>query len=402
MNTIRVAIFLVIKSIARGNVRVQLLTIAMLILVYINVVFTPAILAGAVDSVNDKTINTMTGDIIVQAVGEDPVIANAGDLISRIEAIPGVTAACARNSLGADVHYGGERATAVFYAIDPEQDKKVFQISENIVEGSYLDSDDTDQILMGIQIAGSGRENLELYSSSLKSVHAGDQVTVNYVNGVEKQYTVKGIVYTELSQGDIRTYITRKEFETITPLIQDKATSIHVKTGKGVKLESIIEQMQDIRAGLKFQTWETAGGLLRSWTDSFKKIIAIIRATAFVVAAITIFIITYVDLVNRRRQIGIQRAIGITGASIVLSYILRAIVYAIVGILAAALIFKYIIIPVEARYPFHFPFGDVFLPVDVWYLTSSALILFGVAAISAFIPAWRTIRTKIIDAIWAG
>jgi putative ABC transport system permease protein len=402
MNTIRVAIFLVIKSIARGNVRVQLLTIAMLILVYINVVFTPAILAGAVDSVNDKTINTMTGDIIVQAVGEDPVIANVGDLISRIESIPGVNAACARNSLGADVHYGGERATAVFYAIDPEQDKKVFQISENIVEGSYLDSDDTDQILMGIQIAGSGRENLELYSSSLKSVHAGDRVTVNYVNGVVKQYTVKGIVYTELSQGDIRTYITKKEFETITPLMQDKATSIHVKTEKGVKLESIIEQMQDIRTGLKFQTWKTAGGLLRSWTDSFKKIIAIIRATAFVVAAITIFIITYVDLVNRRRQIGIQRAIGITGASIVLSYILRAIVYAIVGILAAALIFKYIIIPVEARYPFHFPFGDVFLPVDVWYLASSALILFGVAAISAFIPAWRTIRTKIIDAIWAG
>jgi putative ABC transport system permease protein len=402
MNTLRVAIFLVIKSIARGNVRVQLLTIAMLILVYINVVFTPAILAGAVDSVNDKTINTMTGDIIVQAVGEDPVIANVGDLISRIESIPGVNAACARNSLGADVHYGGERATAVFYAIDPEQDKKVFQISENIVEGSYLDSDDTDQILMGIQIAGSGRENLELYSSSLKSVHAGDRVTVNYVNGVVKQYTVKGIVYTELSQGDIRTYITEKEFETITPLMQDKATSIHVKTEKGVKLESIIEQMQDISAGLKFQTWETAGGLLRSWTDSFKKIIAIIRATAFVVAAITIFIITYVDLVNRRRQIGIQRAIGITGASIVLSYILRAIVYAIVGILAAALIFKYIIIPVEARYPFHFPFGDVFLPVDVWYLASSALILYGVAAISAFIPAWRTIRTKIIDAIWAG
>lgn len=401
MNTLRVATFLVIKSIARGNVRVQLLTIAMLILVYVNVVFTPAILAGAVETVNDQTINTMTGDVIVQAVGEYPVIANATDLISRIESVEGVSAACARNSLGADVQYGGERATTVFYAIDPDQDKKVFQISENIVEGSYLDSEDTDQIIMGIQIAGSGRENLELYSSSLKSVHAGDRVIVRYVNGVEKQYTVKGIVYTELSQGDIRTYITKKEFESISPLMRDKATSIHVKTEKGVKLESIIKQMQDITTGLKFQTWETAGGLLRSWTDSFKQIIAIIRATAFVVAAITIFIITYVDLVNKRRQIGIQRAIGITGASIVLSYILRAIVYAIVGISVAALIFKYIIIPVEARYPFHFPFGDVFLPVNVWYLASSALILYGIAAISAFIPTWRIIRTKIIDAIWS-
>jgi len=401
MNTLKVATFLVIKSIARGNVRVQLLTIAMLILVYVNVVFTPAILAGAVDTVNAKTINTMTGDIIVQAVGDNPIIPNAGDLLGRIEAVDGVTAACARNSLGADVHWAGERATTVFYAIDPDQDKKVFQISEYIVEGSYLDSEDTDQILMGIQIAGSDRENLELYSSSLKYVHAGDRVVVNYANGIEKQYTVKGIFYTELSQGDIRTYVTEKEFESISPLMQDMATSIHVKTEKDVKLEPIIKQMQDIRTGLTFQTWETAVGLLKSWTDSFKQIIAIIRATAFVVAAITIFIITYVDLVNKRRQIGIQRAIGITGASIVLSYILRAIVYAIVGIVAAGFIFRYAIIPVEAKFPFHFPFGDVFLPVNVWYLASSALILYGVAAISAFIPTWRIIKTKIIDAIWA-
>ena len=401
MNTLKVAAFLVIKSIARGNARVQLLTIAMLILVYVNVVFTPAILAGAVDTVNEKTINTITGDIIVQAASDYPVMANTGNLISKIEAVDGVTAACARNNLGADVQFGGERATTVFYAIDPEQDKKVFKIQDYIVDGSYLDSEDTDQILMGIQIAGNDRKDLELYSSSLKSVRAGDQVVVSYVNGLEKLYTVKGIVYSELSQADIRTYITKKEYESITTLMQDKATIIHVKTEQDVNLEPVIKQMQDITIGLKFQTWDTAVGLLKSWTDSFKTIIAIIRATAFIVAAITIFIITYVDLVNKRRQIGIQRAIGITGASIVLSYILRAIVYAIVGILAAGLIFKFIIIPVEAQFPFHFPFGDVFLPVNVWYLASSALILYGVAAVSAFIPTWRIIRTKIVDAIWA-
>ena len=409
MNTLKVATFLVIKSMARGNARVQLLTIAMLILVYLNLAFTPAILAGAVETVNDRTINTLTGDIIVQAIGDYPFMGNATYLVSNVETVDGVAAACARNSLAADLQYGGERANSVFYAIDPDQDKKVFQISKYIVDGSYLDPEDTDQILLGMQIAGAGRTNLELYSSSLKSVHAGDRVIVRYVNGVEREYTVKGIVYSELSQGDIRTYITKKEFESISPLLQDKAASIHIKTEEGVKLESVMaaivpvatEQIQDVGTGLRFQTWEMAGGLLKSWTKSFEQIIAIIRATAFVVAAITIFIITYVDLSHKRRQIGIQRAIGITEASIALSYILRAIVYAIVGIAAAGLIFNYIIVPVEARFPFHFPFGDVFLPVDFGALTSSALILYAVAAISAFIPTWQTMRTKIIDAIWA-
>jgi len=32
---------------------------------------------------------------------------------------------------------------------------------------------------------------------------------------------------------------------------------------------------------------------------------------------------------------------------------------------------------------------------------SSAFILCGVAVVSAFIPAYQTVRTKIIDAIWS-
>ena len=401
MNSLKVAVFLTIKSIARGNVRVLVLTILMLILVYLNLLFTPALLDGAVETVNDKTINTMSGDVVVQPAGEVPVIGNVSELVSQIESLNGVSAACARNSLGADISYEGERATTVVYAIDPEQDQKVFRISQNIIEGSYLAPEDTDQILLGVQIAGSDQTNLALYSSSLKSVHAGDQVSVSYVGGVQKQYTVKGIFYTELTQGDLRAYITEKESLAMNPLMKDKASFIHVKTKDNVKLESVIEEIKGIRPGLKFQTWEDYGGFLRSMTDSFKQIIVILRANALIVAAITIFIVTYVDLVNKRRQIGIQRAIGITGAAIVLSYILRAIVYAIVGILAAALIFKYIVVPVEAQYPFHFPFGDVFLPVNIRYLTTSALILCGVTAISAFIPAFRMIRTKIIDAIWS-
>jgi putative ABC transport system permease protein len=401
MNSLKVATFLTIKSIARGNVRVLALTIVMLILVYLNLVFTPALLDGAVETINNKTINTMSGDIIVQPAGEVPAIGNVSELVSQIGSLDGVSGACARNSLGADISYEGERVTTVVYAINPDQDSKVFQISQHIIEGSYLSPDDTDQIVLGLQIAGSDRKNLELYSSSLKSVHVGDRVTVSYVGGVEKQYTVKGIFYTELVQSDQRTYITEKEFDSMNPLMKDKASSVYVKTKDNVKLESVIEEINGVRPGLKFQTWEDVEGFLRSMTDSFKQIIVILRATAFIVAAITIFIVTYVDLVNKRRQIGIQRAIGITGASIMLSYIFRAIVYAIVGILAAALIFKYAVVPVEAHYPFHFPFGDVFLPVNIRYLITSAAILCGVAAVSACIPAFRMIRTKIIDAIWA-
>jgi ABC-type lipoprotein release transport system permease subunit len=399
--SIRVARFLTVKSIARGNVRVLALTIVMLILVYINLIFTPAILEGLVDNVNDKVINTLAGDITIQSDATQPAIGDVSALISEIESIDSVVAASARNNLGADITYEGERVTTVVYAIEPEQDRKVFRISEDLIEGSYLEPEDTDQILLGLQVAGADREDLELYSSSLMSVHAGDVVTVRYVNGLEKQYTVKGIFYCELIQTDIRTFITEKEFNSLNPLMADKSSSIHVKTKENTELEPIIAQIAGLREGLKFQTWEDIAGVLRSMTVSMKQIIVILQIVALIVAAITIFIVTYVDLANKRRQIGIERAIGITPSAIVLSYVLRAVVYAIVGILAAALIFIYVVVPLEARHPFHFPFGDVLLPVNISYLIRSALILCGVAIVSAFIPSFNTIRVKIIDAIWS-
>ncbi len=405
MNSLKVAVFLAFKSITRGDWRVLLLTISMLILVYLNLVFTPALLAGAVQDINEKTKHTMSGDIVVQP-DKYPVIAKAQEMVSGIESIDGVAAACARNSLGADVSHENERVICAIYAIDPDQDREVFDISQNIVDGSYLESEDRNQILLGAQIAGNDRENLELYPSSLKNVHAGDNVTIDYGNGPPKQYTVKGVFFTEFVQSDIRAYITENEFETLVPQMKDMASSIHVKLEPHADRESVMEQVQSIRIlgirqPLKFQTWEDALGVMRSMTKSFDQIIAILRGTALIVASITIFIVTYVDLVNKRRQIGIERAIGITSASIVLSYIIRAVIYAVFGVLAAALIFVYVVLPIEARHPFHFPFGDVLLAVDVSTLMSSAFILCGVAIVSAFIPAWQTVRTKIIDAIWS-
>lgn len=392
------------KSLVRGDVRVLMLTVAMLILVYLNLVFTPSLLAGAVQEINEKTRNMLSGDVVVQS-DNYPVIVKAQEVASAIEGIDGVAAACARTSLGTEIHHGDDRVSAALYAIDPQQDSRVFDISQNIIEGSYLDPGDRNSVLLGAQIAGADMEELEYYSSSLMTVHAGDTVTI-YSAGGAMEFTVKGIFFTEFVQSDIRAYVTQAQFDATFPAMRDTATSIHLKLERGADRDSVIEEIRGVGlAGfgqpLKFQTWEDAVGLLKSMTKSFDQIIVILRTTALIVAGITIFIVTYVDLVNKRRQIGIERAIGMTSASIVLCYIVRAVVYAAFGILAAALIFRYMVVPIEAEHPFHFPFGNVMLAVDVPELVSSALILCGVAIASAFVPAYQTIRTKIIDAIWS-
>lgn len=402
MNSLNVAFFMALRSLRRGDLRVVLLTVTMLVLVYINLVFTPSLLSGAVRLIHQRTRDTLSADIVLQPAGDTPVIVAARPLVSGIEMLDGVEAACARNSIGGEIRYQGESFTSAVYAIDPVGDARVFSLSESTIEGRYLEPGDTGQVYLGLQVAGAGRTGIELYASSLKTVHAGSRVTIDFVNGQQREYTVKGIFYTEFVQGDIRAYITEADYHSV---VREQpwgtAMSVHVKLAKGADRAAVIDQVMSETAGLKYQTWEDALGVLKSMTTSFDQIISILRGTALVVAAITIFIVTYVDLVNKKRQIGIERAIGIAAPAIVASYIIRAVVYAGTSIAAAVLIFIYLMVPLEARYPFHFSFGDVMLVVDAPMLASSALVLLAVAVVSASVPAYQAVRTRIVDAIWS-
>lgn len=48
-----------------------------------------------------------------------------------------------------------------------------------MIEGSFLNPGDKDQIVLGAQRAAAGKAKLELYADSLKNAHVGDTVTAN-------------------------------------------------------------------------------------------------------------------------------------------------------------------------------------------------------------------------------
>ncbi len=400
MKSLKVAAFLALKSIVRGNIGIIVLTVFMLVLVTMNLLFVPALIRGATESMNSILVNTYSGDIIIEPSGDDTVINHVDDLLDGIESIDGVVAASARNDINAYFTFEDRRLSRVVTGIDPLRDKEVFDIAGSLIEGSYLDSRDRDEILLGIQIAGADQEDIELYSSSLRHVHAGDKVVVTYSSGVEKQYTVKGIFDTGFIQTDSQAFVTQLEFNSVMPNMNDKATSIRVKLEDDADPERVIERIASLRNDLDFQTWEQTAGLVQSMTESFTLINQILNVVNYLVAGITVFIVTYVDVINRRRQIGIQRAIGIKSQSITISYLIRALFYAIVGLIIGILVFKYVIIPVETRHPFQFPFGPAYLLTQPSYTAHMAFILLVVSLAAAFIPVWRVMRIKILEAIW--
>ena len=401
IRSLKVAVLLTFTSVIKGNFRIALLTMLILILVALNLLFVPGLLDGLTWGANDKLINTYSGDLLIEPDGANHYIANVDQVMTAIANISGIDSATARNYLGAEIDFEGKYTGAAVYGIHPETDNNVFTISDYIIEGSYLNSDDTDAILLGVQLAGADRQNLELYARSLQNVHAGARISVAYSNGIDKEYTVKGIFYTEFIQTDLQAFVSDKEFQTVAPLLANNASAIYIKTTEGADTDEIINQISSRTSGLKVMTWEDYAGLVHSMTASFKIIELIMDVVNLLVAGITIFIVTYIDVANRRRQIGIQRAIGITPISITMSYLIRALFYSVIALSLATIIYIYGIMPLEAHYPFHFPFGDVYLRVIPFVLIRTALLLFIVSIISALLPVHGVMRTKIINAIWS-
>ena len=395
--SLSVSAFLARKLVLRSSWGLNFMAIFMILIVYINISFTSALLNGFIGTVNEKLIASQTGNVVVLPKGSD-TISDATVLTENIRKINGVKGVTETKTVPAEISKGKEKSVAEISGVRPENYGDVFITPNNMIEGEFLTKDDRDKIVLGAQIAGAGISRLELYSDSLKDVHAGDRVTVSFPGGVKKEYTVKGIFLNEFFESDLKTFITSDEYSLIDPA--SKTEIINVSLAKGVSESYAIDQIKKLRGDLQFRTWEERAGFVRGFTDTLKVVNRILIFLAVLVAAITIFIITYVDLINKRRQIGIERAIGITSPTIILSYQIRALFYTLIGSGLGASVFILVIVPIERAYPFKIPYGSVFLQVNYRFMGLVALLLVVVALVDALVPAWRTIKISIIDAIW--
>jgi putative ABC transport system permease protein len=400
MKGLRVALFLAVRSLARSNYGIAAATTLMMLLIYMSLLFLPSLIQGAINRVNAQLVDTLTSDIVITPAGRAASIDNAGSYLAKIRKAAGVKAATDVYHIGTQVSYGARSGSWPVDAIDPVSYRAVFTTLDNIVQGRAPTPHDTSQILLGIGIAGAGETNVRGYRASLQTVHAGDRVSVTLTNGKNVTLTVVGVYDNQFPQSDSDAYITMTEAGRLLPASRDRATAIYVRTRSGVNVSQEVGRLAALRSGMTFQTSADLGAAVQVQTATYRLISNILKIVSLLTAALTIFVITYIDLVNKRRQIGIERAIGIKSGPIVFSYVLKAWAYALVGVGTGFVLFRYAVTPLVARHPFHFPNGPVTLATTWNEMTRDLIILIVVATLAALAPAIRSVRIRILDAIW--
>jgi len=399
-SSLRVATFLSQRAITRGNRGITFLTVALMAVIYAELLFVPSLIQGATNQIQLEFRQNVTSNMTITPIGSDVTIPHPDALIAQARTTRDVLAVAATMLAGSQISYGNRSNSWPVLAIDPKSYAQTFATPHSMVEGSFLDPGVNNEIVLGIGIAGTGRMNVATFGSSLQTVRVGDKVNVTLQGGEIHRFTVKGIYETDLTQANTTAFITAATIRQLIPSAAGEASTIFVKTKQTGDENRVIEGLRRERHDVRYQSWETLSLAVKDITGSFDIIKSILNAVSLFVAAITVFIVTYVDLINRRRTMGIERAIGISGPAITASYGVKAIAFALVGVVLGAGLFFSIAIPLVNHFPFQFPIGPVTLSVTVQELRQDAMILIAVALIGAVVPAWRAVRTRLLTAIW--
>jgi len=394
---LKVSFFLASKSIKRGNIGTTVLTVMIMSLIFVNLIFMPSIVSGIGERMNLMIIDYTYSNIVIEPKEDNLYINNVDSIQKKINSLPGVAGTSARYITGATFSYKDKFVSGALHSINPADEVAVTKIHTGLIEGEYLSKADTDEILLGIELAG--KEGKEAEEQDLGGVRVGDKIKVTFSNGVIKEYRVKGIFKTKAFTADGAAFITEKEMESVLGL-DNKASQILVKISQRGNEEEFRKKFMELGISEDIKTWQKkSAGFVGDVISSFALINLISTVVSLVIAVVVIFIVIYINTVHNRKQIGILKAIGIDQRVIIHSYVIQALFYCFCGIIMGSFLL-YLLTSYMTASPIEFPMGYVKPLIEQQLIIQSIISLIVVSLIAGFIPSWKTARENILKAIW--
>jgi len=343
---------------------------------------------GIANDLIDNSIETSVGHLNVYPRDDDRFIEGIGFKEQKLASMEDVVAFSSRSYVGGTLSLRDITTTVNIIAVDVENERKITKLLEKLDKGSTLEPDDRD-ILISYRLAEDMKADV------------GDDVTIVFENGASKIYKIKGIVHTGMYELDVDTVFMSK-----TELNQhldfgDKASIILVKLIDKDMAEAKKLVIIDELGVFKVKTWiEEIEHIVKSmgaWSEFSNMVIAV----GLIASAISVGVIIFINVVHKRRQIGIMKAIGASNSFVFIVFIIEAGLFAILGVTGGDILGYY-----GTRYFETHPFWE---PITrTWFrarfypylLYNASIVSFGITIIAGIYPALKARNTNIIKAIW--
>ncbi|HWR24846.1 MAG TPA: FtsX-like permease family protein [Methanosarcina sp.] len=399
INDVRVGALIAYCSVKRGNKKTLIFIVFVLSLIFMNLVFLPSMIGGMTIYFTGMMQDYAYGDIVIEPTGDNTYINNADDVLQKVRAVEGVRAATKRLDAGASIKHKQKVVGVTVGGVLPTEEYEISKYPYIITEGDFLGELSRDEIIIGAMIAGTGFGS-EIYDN-LGEVRPGSLVDVTYSNGVKKTYKVKGIMTGTFELVDLNALINYKEIEEVYGLEGSKATSIVVRVDEQGTEEQIKDKIREAGVNERIFTWaDKSESLIKQAMQSISAINTMTKFVSLIVGAALILIIVYINVLNRKKEIGILKAVGITPRSIVLSYALLSMFYVSLGILAGLVLYFSLMFYFQAHPVTFYETMQIRPLIDPMLLIQSIFTMLTLSVIAGTLPAWSVARESILKAIW--
>lgn len=394
---LKVIAFLAYKNIVKSKATF-LVIIAVMAMSFLSITFFAAIIDGLGYEFEEGMISGLTGHLMIEPTKDDLYIENSNQLVQNIKRIPGVQGVAGRLESSAVVtHKNTELGVPIFF-IEPTDELSVSNFHENIILGEFLSEKDSNEILIGAEIVESyaNEDNTE----KRLDVNVGETIQISFSNGIIKEYKIKGIYKTGSKFSDDKILMNIKEYTSIFKK-EEIANKILVRLPERGNEEYYKQKIIDLGVSEQINPWYTKMGAVKQFVGSLQITNQITGFIGILTAFATIYIIIFINVTNKRKQIGILKAVGIKKEIILGSYVLQSLTYGVVGVLIGNIVMQ-LLLWLLTIYPLSMPIGQVVPILTIERLVMTSLILILASMVAGFFPSKKAANENILEAIFGG
>lgn len=408
---IRVGFYLAVRQLRRSSRWTTSLIIFVMLLTFLNLVVVTGVLVGIVQGITNQFRSQQVGDVMISALSTKDFIENTPQVLSFIETLPSVERVSARYMAGGSLEANylsrsgddkPNKTSASVVGIDPAAENEFSGVASLMKEGRYFMEGDYDTVILGPQLVDRYSFGEMPGLTPLKDVYPGTKLRFTLGEST-REVTVAGILDVSansplamlvfMPEAEVRELVGRTDYN---------ANQIAILLAKGTDPVAFRDLL--LRSGVdeyaKVQTFEESipNGVAEI-KDTFAMIGNAISSIGLVVAAITIFIVVFINALTRRKFIGILKGIGISGEAIEFSYIFQSLFYAGIGAGVGLAIIYGFLVPYIGAHPIVLPISNAILVAPVPDTMFRIVLLVFTTVVAGYIPARMIVRKNTLDSI---
>jgi putative ABC transport system permease protein len=397
------------KNVWRNHTR-SLVVVAAIVVGLFGGVFSTAFMNGMSLGRIESAIANEISDIQIHnpAFLENPdigaVIAGSDSVARRCTATHGVTAVSSRISIMAMASTAATGTGVTLAGVDPKAESAVSGIPKRIVQGSYLDRNGRNPIVIGEKLAA--KLKIKLRSKIVLTLQGFDSTMTGAA------FKVVGIFRSDNTSFDETHVFCRKSDLARLSLVPDAAAhEIVMRVTDSRTAAAIADTLAQAFPELSVRSWRKASpelamldGLMNYFMYLFLMIIMIALAFGIVNTML-------MSILERRREIGMLMAVGMTGRRIFVMIILETVMLSMTGgsigmALSALAVALYSSIGIDlslvAQGLAAIGYGTVIYPViSVSFFAGLSIMVVITATLSALYPARKALQINPATAVRA-